>query len=37
VNKQGSALVTRRFTGAFEDPAARREVLEALEASGRSL
>jgi GTP cyclohydrolase I len=37
VNKQGSALVTRRFTGAFEDPAARREVLEALGASGRSL
>jgi GTP cyclohydrolase I len=30
VNKQGAVLVTRRFTGVFQEPSARREVLAAL-------
>ena len=30
VRKHGASLVTRRFTGVFEDPEQRREVLAAL-------
>lgn len=32
VNKQGATLVTRRFSGVFEQADRRREVLEALKA-----